>query len=103
MFTDTHCHLYQEYYEDMDAILDKIKNNSIKNIINNGCDTKSNKEVLALSSQYDIMYAAIGIHPENVENTSEEDLQFIEEHIKDKKVVAIGEIGLDYYYTKENK
>lgn len=103
MFTDTHCHLYQEYYDNFLSIIDKIERSNINKIINNGCDGKSNKEVCSLAEKYDFIYAAIGIHPENVEFYMEGDLQFIEEHIKDKKVVAIGEIGLDYHYTKENK
>lgn len=103
MFIDTHCHIYREYYDDLDMIVDKIKKANIKRIINNGCDIQSNKEVLSSVLKYDIMYGAIGIHPENVDKYTEEDLNFIVEHIKDKKIVAIGEIGLDYYWVKDNK
>ena len=103
MFVDTHCHLYQEYYEVFDEVIDKIKKAPISKVINNGCDRKSNKEVLTLAGQYDFIYCSLGIHPENVDTYAEEDLDFIEKHIQDKKVVAIGEIGLDYHYTKENK
>lgn len=103
MFIDTHCHIYREYYDDLDMIVDKIKKANIKKIINNGCDIQSNKEVLSSVLKYDIMYGAIGIHPENVDKYTEEDLNFIVEHIKDKKIVAIGEIGLDYYWVKDNK
>lgn len=103
MFIDTHCHIYREYYDDLDMIVDKIKKANIKRIINNGCDIQSNKEILSSVLKYDIMYGAIGIHPENVDKYTEEDLNFIVEHIKDKKIVAIGEIGLDYYWVKDNK
>lgn len=103
MFTDTHCHIYNEYYEDMDDIINKIKNSKINRVINNGCDDKSNKEVLDLVMKYDFMYGALGIHPENVDSYTEEDINYIEEHINDEKIVAIGEIGLDYYWTKDNK
>ena len=103
MFTDTHCHIYKEYYEDIDEIIEKINNSGINKIINNGCDDKSNKEVLSLINNYNSMYGAIGIHPENVLDYKKEDLSFIESHIHDEKVVAIGEIGLDYHYGKENK
>lgn len=103
MFTDTHCHLYSEYYEDMDELIEKIKKSKINRVINNGCDTKSNKEVLELIKKYNLMYGALGIHPENVESYNDEDIVFIEKHISDDKVLAIGEIGLDYYWTKENK
>ena len=103
MFTDTHCHLYKEYYDDLDEIIKKINNNQVIRVINNGCDDKSNKEVLELLGKYNSMYGAIGIHPESADTYTEEDLKFIEEHINDDKVVAIGEIGLDYYWTKDNK
>lgn len=103
MYIDTHCHLYKEYYDNLDEVIEKIKSNKVKYVINNGCDRKSNEEVLQLIKKYDFMYGAIGIHPEVVDEYSVEDLKFIEEHIHDKKIVAIGEIGLDYHYTLENK
>lgn len=102
MFIDTHCHLYNEYYEDLDDVLKKIKDSGITKVINNGCDMKSNKEVITLISKYDFMYGAIGIHPESASSYTEEDLKYIEEHINDDKVIAVGEIGLDYYWTKDN-
>lgn len=103
MFIDTHCHIYSEYYEDIDGIMNKIKNSGISKVINNGCDKNTNIEVLELSNKYDEMYCAIGIHPENVDNYTDADIDFIINHINDNKVIAVGEIGLDYYYTKENK
>lgn len=103
MFTDTHCHVYKEYYDDIDEIIEKIRNSKINRVINNGCDDKSNKEVLALVKKYDLMYGALGIHPENVESYNEEDINYIKEHINDNNILAIGEIGLDYYWTKDNK
>lgn len=98
MLIDTHCHIYSEYYDDIDGIMKKICDAKISKVINNGTNNDSNIEVLKLAEKYDNMFAAIGIHPEDVDNYKEEDLSFIEEHINDSKVVAIGEIGLDYYY-----
>lgn len=103
MFTDTHCHIYKEYYENIEEILDHAKENKINRMINNGCNTASNKEVLHLIEIYPNMYGALGIHPEKVDTYQEEDITFIKENLNDKKVIAIGEIGLDYHYTKENK
>lgn len=103
MFCDTHCHIYNEYYDDIDEIINKIRNSNINRVINNGCDNKSNCEVLGNISKYEIMYGAIGIHPENVDSYTQDDLNFIEKHINDEKVVAIGEIGLDYYWVKDNR
>ena len=103
MFTDTHCHLYEEYYDNLDEIIEKIRISKINRVINNGCDDQSNKEVLNSLGKYFCMYGALGIHPESVDTYKQEDLQFIKKHIMDDKVVAIGEIGLDYYWTKETR
>ena len=103
MFTDTHCHLYDEYYDDINEIKSIMDNNKIYRVINNGIDNKSNREVLSKINRYDWMYGAIGIHPEVVEEYKEEDLKFVENNLKTNKVVAIGEIGLDYHYEGYNK
>ena len=103
MFTDSHCHLYDEYYDSIDEIYEKMTNNDVYRVINNGIDDKTNKEVLDKISKYDWMYGAIGIHPEEVDKFKEEDLDFIINNLNSDKIVAIGEIGLDYHYTKENK
>lgn len=103
MFTDTHCHIYKEYYENIDEILNNAQNVNINRVINNGCSNTSNIEVLELITKYNNMYGALGIHPEEIDNYNEEDITFIENNLSNKKVIAIGEIGLDYHYTKENK
>ena len=103
MLIDTHCHLYSEYYSDIDDIVNLAKKSNVNILINNGCDSKSNKEVIDLLDKYKNMYGAIGIHPEEVDNYSLDDIKFIEKNLNNKKVVAIGEIGLDYHYFKENK
>ncbi len=103
MFTDTHCHMFREYYEDFGLVIDKMEKNKINRVFNNGVDGPSNREVLSYLKQYDFMYGAIGIHPEYVNAYTAEDLKFVEEHLNDDKVIAIGEIGLDYHYGKEDK
>ena len=103
MFVDTHCHLYRSYYEDLDDVIEQIKQSKIYRVINNGCDKNSNIEVLESVGKYDLVYGALGIHPESANEYTQEDLDFVEEHIKDNKIVAIGEIGLDYYWVKDNK
>ena len=103
MFTDTHCHIYKEYYENIEEILINAKESGINRMINNGCDLISNKEVLNLINTYPNMYGALGIHPEKVDSYQEEDINFIKENLVNNKIIAIGEIGLDYHYTKENK
>ena len=103
MFTDTHCHIFDEYYDNIDEIKELMDNNNVYRVINNGTEKKSNQEILNKIQKYEWMYGAIGIHPEEVNNYSEEDLVELENNINNKKVVAIGEIGLDYHYDRESK
>ena len=103
MFVDTHCHIFKSDYDNIDEVLNNASNNNIKYYINNGSNREYNKEVLELVKQYDNMYGALGIHPESIDNYTLEDIKFIENNLNNEKIVAIGEIGLDYHYTKENK
>lgn len=103
MFVDTHCHIFKSDYDNIDEVLNNASNNNVKYYINNGSDREYNKEVLELVKQYDNMYGALGIHPETVDDYSLDDIEFIKNNLSNEKIVAIGEIGLDYYYTKENK
>lgn len=103
MFTDSHCHIYNEYYDDIEDILELSKKNGVSRYINNGCDSNTNIEVLKLIDNYKDMYGTLGIHPEYVDSYNLSDIKFIEDNISNKKVIAIGEIGLDYHYTKDNK
>jgi len=103
MFTDTHCHLYKEYYDNLEEILNTAKENQINRYIVAGCDDISNKEVIELVNKYDNVYGNIGIHPENVDEYKDSDIEYIKNNLNNKKIIGIGEIGLDYHYTKENK
>ena len=103
MYYDSHCHIYKEYYDDIDSLIDELNKEEVQLVINNGCNNNSNKEVLDLIKKYNIMYGALGIHPEDVNAYTKEDLDFIKDHLNDSKVVAVGEIGLDYHYSKEEK
>ena len=103
MFTDTHCHMFKEYYENFENIVKNMQKNKINRVFNNGVDGPTNREILGYLKQYEFMYGAIGIHPEYVNGYTQEDLNFVEEHLNDDKVIAIGEIGLDYHYGKEDK
>lgn len=98
MLVDTHCHLFKEYFNDIDEVIARAKDNGVRMIVVNGCDRKSNEEVLELVKKYDIVYGALGIQPEFSMDAREDDFKFIEEHINDDKIVAVGEIGLDYHY-----
>ncbi len=96
MFTDTHCHILKEDYDNIDIVIKDAKDAGIHKMINNGSNRQTLEEVLELSRKYDSLYGAIGIHPDSTEDFTKENLAFIEEHIHE--VVAIGEIGLDYHY-----
>lgn len=103
MFIDTHCHLFNEYYENIEDIIIKCKNSNIKKIIVSGVDLKSNMEVLELISKYDMVYGSLGFHPTELKDFCYDDLEWLEEHINDNKIVAVGEIGLDYHYDNTDK
>lgn len=103
MFIDTHCHVLSEYYDNIDEVVNQCKKNNVNRIIVNGCDINSNKEVLELVSKYDIIYGAIGFHPTELDDFNDEYFEFLENNISNPKIVAIGEIGLDYYYDNTDK
>lgn len=100
---DTHCHIFCEYYDDIPRLIDEISKSGIEKIIVNGCDMKSNLEVLKLVKQFDCVYGALGFHPTELDGFDDECISWLESHINDNKVVAIGEIGLDYHYADTDK
>ena len=95
---DTHCHIYESYYDNIDEIIQRSIDNGVDMLIVNGCNLESNMEVLNLVKKYDIVYGALGIQPEELDDFNEESLKFIVDHIDDDKIVAVGEIGLDFHY-----
>lgn len=105
-YFDSHAHYEDSKFdEDREQILKSIYEFGVTKYVNIGCDIKTSKKSIELANNYDFIYASVGIHPEEInENTYEKDLKEIEQlAIQNKKVVAIGEIGLDYYWNKENK
>lgn len=103
MLIDTHCHLFSEYYEDIDSVIKRAYDNGVGVVVVNGCDDKSNREVLELVKKYDIVYGALGIQPGEIGHINDESFKFIEDHINDDKIIAIGEIGLDYHYDYDRE
>lgn len=103
MFIDTHCHISKEYFDDIPNLIDNIVKSGVNKVIVNGCDMKSNFEVLELVEKYDIVYGALGFHPTELDDFSDEQLIWLEKNINNKKIVAIGEIGLDYHYENTDK
>lgn len=102
MFIDTHCHLSLEDYDDIDQVIDENRNAGIEKMIISGCTKGSIIESLELSHKYDNVYVTIGFHPSEASFTTDDDLVFLETKLQEKKVIGIGEIGLDYHYGKEN-
>lgn len=103
MYIDTHCHLSSEDYDDIDLVIKEDLENGIDKIIVSGYSRQSIIETLDLIEKYPFIYATIGYHPSEADITNKDDLVLLEEQIKNKKVVGIGEIGLDYHYGKDNK
>ncbi len=103
MITDTHCHIYKEYYNDIDSLMNELSKNNIGRIINNACDYKSSLEVIELSKKYDSMYFVLGVYPESDINDLKKVEELIKENLNNKKMLGIGEIGLDYHYEELNK
>ena len=99
MLIDTHCHLSNEDYENLNQVI----NNMDGIMIASGCDNKTNKEVLELIKKYPNVYGTLGIHPSEIDSITNDSLKIIEDNINNPKIVAIGEIGLDYYWVKDNK
>ena len=103
MYIDTHCHLSREDYDDIDKVIEENKNADIDKIVVSGCSRESIEEVMDLKDRYDMVYVTIGYHPEYADTVSQSDLDYLKSLLGEKKIVGIGEIGLDYHYTKENK
>ena len=95
MLIDTHCHLSMS---DIDSI-----NNMDGIMITAGCDDETNKEVIELVKKYPNVYGVLGIHPEEIDKITDSSFKFIEDNLSNKKIVGIGEIGLDYYWRSDNK
>ncbi len=103
MLIDSHCHLLSSEYDNLSVVIEKSLKYVDKLIIN-GYDYKTSKEAIEIANKYENIYATVGIGPEEVDTINENDIKKIEKLINNNnKVVGIGEIGLDYYWTKDNK
>lgn len=102
MLFDVHAHYDDERFdEDRDILLSSMHEKNVGHIINIGCDIPSSEASIALAEKYPFMYAAVGFHPHEAANIKEGDYDIIKKMAQHEKVVAIGEIGLDYYYGKD--
>ena len=107
-FFDTHMHLDDNKFDlDREEVINKIWNAGVTKCINMGCDVESSKKAINIAEKHSFIYAACGLHPEDIPQTEEDLWKTISEIkelvLKNEKIVAIGEIGLDYYWRQDNK
>ena len=99
---DTHAHYdADQFASDREAVLTALPAAGVGLVVDPGCDVASSREAVALAERFDHVYAAVGIHPEDCDGCTDADFDAIRELCRREKVVAVGEIGLDYYW-KEN-
>ena len=102
MIFDTHAHYDDDAFdEDRDALLTGMREAGVEYIVNIGASMASSERSLQLAKKYPFIYAAVGVHPDEVGELNEEKFEKLREWSMDEKVKAIGEIGLDYYWDKE--
>lgn len=99
MLIDSHAHLDDEKFDlDRKYLIENLEKNGIELVVNVGADMESSRKSVDLANLYDNIYAVVGVHPHAAKEMTDKSLREIEDLAKNKKVVAIGEIGLDYYY-----
>lgn len=107
-FFDTHIHLDDNKFDlDREETINKMWISGVTKVINMGCNIKTSQKAIEISKKYDYIYAACGLHPEEIPQTEDELWKTIFEIknliLQNKKIVAVGEIGLDYYWRQDNK
>lgn len=104
MIFETHAHYEDEAFdEDRKELLDILPKNNIEYVVNVSSSFKTVEQSIKLAEDYDYIFAAVGIHPEETKNIDEENFKWLKEKAKHEKVVAIGEIGLDYYWDTTDR
>ncbi|MFA5404907.1 MAG: TatD family hydrolase [Ignavibacteria bacterium] len=99
MIIDTHAHLfYDDIMMQMDGILERAIVSGISRIIVPAVDIPSSEKIISLCDKYEMIYGAVGFHPCDINETNTEDIKLLEEFILHPKIIAIGEIGLDFYW-----
>jgi len=105
MFVDVHCHLDDEKFNDLNSVINNAKANGVKAIISNGINYESNLRTLEIAEKYSIVKPALGLYPlealKLTDSEIKEELEFITRN--KKKIIAIGEVGIDYHYSNEKE
>ena len=101
MLFDTHAHYDDEAFDpDRELLLESLPQRGVALVVNPGCDLESSRKAVAYAAEYPHVYAAVGIHPENCGGFTPADMDALRQLAQQPKVVAIGEIGLDYYWVE---
>ena len=104
MIIDTHAHYDDEQFdEDRESLLAKMKNAGIGIIVNAGSTISSWEKIRKLTKEYPFIYGAVGVHPDEAGTLNEEQMARMSVFLDEEKIVALGEIGLDYYWDKESR
>lgn len=103
-YIDTHVHLNDDkILLHLDEVINDALNNNVKKMFVVGWDLESSKKAIELSHKYDFCYAIIGFHPCNIKGYTDFHYNWLDEHLNDEKVVAVGEIGFDFYWDSTTK
>ena len=101
---DSHAHYNDEKFDsDREKVLNEVYNSGVTTIINAGYSIESSKKAIEIANEHEFIYATVGVSPNDIDNLEEDYIEELMQMSKAEKVVAIGEIGLDYYWNKENK
>lgn len=101
---DTHSHIDSlEYRENFEEVLEDIRRNEVEKVIIPGCEPGGFERIINLCEKYDMLYGALGVHPEELDKLTPDYIDKIKEGLKRNEIKAIGEIGLDYHYCEETK
>lgn len=102
MLIDSHAHILYDFI-DTNKVVSSMESDGLDKIVTIGVDVESSVKAVEFARKHKNIYCAVGIHPDEVENVSEKDLEIIDKLANDEKVVAIGEIGLDYHTRQDTK
>ncbi|MCI9059565.1 MAG: TatD family hydrolase [Lachnospiraceae bacterium] len=104
MIFESHAHYDDERFDsDREKLLSSMQEQGIETIVNVGSDLKGTQKTVALANAYDFIYGAVGIHPSNISDLNEEVYEWMQQTSRLPKIAAIGEIGLDYYWDKDEE
>ncbi len=104
MLVDTHVHLNSEKFDNnLKEVIERALNNGVKTMIVVGFDKKTNARAIELAEEYPFIYATVGFHPTDAKDIKDSDYDLLIKQLKHKKVVGVGECGMDFYWDKESK